>query len=159
AQWDNLAITRATDFVPPAASGSGANLRPVVWLDSPADGANLVLQNPGTLTLSAGAQDFDGQVSRVEFYAGTNKLGEITNSPYSLVWTNPMSGPFALTAAATDNSGARTVSAPVNVTLSVPAELPQLRITLVATNVLVSWPTSATAVALFSVSNLASTLN
>jgi len=159
AQWDNLAITKAADFVPPAASGSGANLRPAIWLDSPADGANLLLQNPAALTLSAGALDFDGQVTRVEFYAGTNKLGEATNSPYSLVWTNPISGTFALTAAATDNSGARTVSAPVNVTLSVPAEPTQLHITQVATNVLLSWPTSATAVALFSVSNLASTLN
>ena len=158
AQWDNLAITKASDFLAPQSNTAGGNLRPLVWIDDPVDAASLNLPNPASLSIQAGALDLDGQVTRVEFYAGTNKLGENTNSPYTLTWTNPTTGTFRLTAVATDNGNATTVSAPVTVTLAVPPEPAQLHIAPSGTNFLLWWPTSATAVALFAASNLPAAL-
>ena len=58
AQWDNLAITPAANFVAPAPIGSGSNIPPVVAITSPPDGTNII--SPGaavTLQLNASASD------------------------------------------------------------------------------------------------------
>ncbi|MBI3879110.1 MAG: tandem-95 repeat protein [Verrucomicrobia bacterium] len=72
---------------------------------------------PTNITLTASASDVDGTVSKVEFYAGAVKIGEKTNAPYTITWTNPASADYALTAVATDNSGALGTSAVVNVSV------------------------------------------
>jgi hypothetical protein len=151
AQWDNLAITRAADFVAPAPIGSGSNIPPVVSITSPPDGTNIVSPDaPVTLQLTASASDYDGTVTNVEFYAGTTKLGATATSPYSVLWTIPASGSYQLTAVATDNQGATTVSAPVGISATVPASppVPALRIFPAGTNFALYWPTSYTAVSL-----------
>ena len=56
------------------------------------------------IALGASASDADGTVTTVQFFQGTNSLGVVTNAPYTLVWTNPASGTYSLTAVATDNS-------------------------------------------------------
>ena len=143
AQWDNIAITAASNFIAPQATG---NLRPLVSLSSPPDGTNIFLETvPAILPLTASASDLDGTIAKVEFYAGAAKLGQATASPYTLRWTNPPSGSYQLTAVATDNLGARTISAPVGVAIiAVPQPVP-LAIARWGTNFQVSWPTSATA--------------
>lgn len=151
AQWDNLAITPAATFVAPAPIGSGSNIPPLVAITSPQDGTNII--SPGaavTVQLTASASDSDGSVIRVEFYAGTNRLGQASTSPYILPWTILASGSYQLTAVATDNQGATTVSAPVGITATVPtiSSAPALRIFPVGTNVALYWPTSYTAVSL-----------
>src|SRR5204862_2961001 len=88
---------------------------PSVSLTNPVDGA--VFFQPVTLTLQASASDTDGSVVRVEFYAGTTKLGQSVTNPYSATWTNPALGYYRLTAVATDDSGLMTTSAPVNVSI------------------------------------------
>ena len=42
-------------------------------------------------------------------------LGIASTSPYSLVWSNVIAGSYSLTAVATDDNGATTVSAPINI--------------------------------------------
>ncbi len=151
AQWDNLAITKATDFVAPAASGSDTNLHPVVSITSPTDGTNIASPDaPVTLQITASASDSDGTVAKVEFYAGLTKVGETASTPYSVLWTIPASGAYQLTAVARDNQGATTVSAPVEISAIVPASppVPALRIFPAGTNFALYWPTSFTAVSL-----------
>ena len=65
-------------------------------------------------------------------------------------WTIPASGSYQLTAVATDNQGATTVSAPVGISATVPASppVPALRIFPAGTNFALYWPTSYTAVSL-----------
>jgi Bacterial Ig domain len=146
AQWDNVAITKAADFVPPQAGG---NLRPVVRLTAPADGTNFVLETtPAVLSLTAAASDYDGTITKVEFYADTTRLGQALTRPYLLSWTNPPSGSYQLTAVATDNQGATTVSAPVAVSIFTVPQPVRLAISQLGANLQVSWPTSATASAL-----------
>jgi hypothetical protein len=90
-----------------------ANQAPVVSLTAPAHNST---HTQGTaITLSASASDPDGTINRVEFFAGTTRLGERTATPYSLSWTGATLGTHTLTAVATDNAGAQTTSAPVTI--------------------------------------------
>jgi hypothetical protein len=108
------------------------NLPPVVRIVSPADSA--CFRAPVDIPIFAYAFDPDGYVTTVEFFAGTNSLGfgnrliagtnqSLTWFPTNLffiVWSNAPLGTYALTAEATDNGGASTVSEPVNVTILPP---------------------------------------
>src|SRR5439155_20154324 len=67
---------------------------------------------------SATASDSDGFISRVEFFADSLKLGEATNSPYTLVWSNAPRGAFSLMARASDNWRGSNDSAVVAITIS-----------------------------------------
>jgi hypothetical protein len=66
-----------------------------------------------TLTIHAEASDTDGTITKVEFYEGTTKLGEDTESPYTCAWTDVPAGTYTLTAKATDNDARWAVSSAV----------------------------------------------
>ena len=89
---------------------------PTVRLTSPASGAAFAA--PGVVVLTASASDTDGTVARVDFYNGTTLIGSAFSSPYTVTWNNVPAGSYALTAVATDNLYASTVSSPVNVTIT-----------------------------------------
>jgi len=92
------------------------NRPPSISISSPASGTTY--SAPATVTITANATDPDGTVSRVEFYSGSTKLGEKTSSPWSHTWNNVQGGSYSLTAIATDNSGAKTTSAAVSITVN-----------------------------------------
>ena len=89
------------------------NQPPSVTISSPTKGIAFIA--PATVTIDATATDPDGTVSKVEFYNGTVKLGERTTAPWSFTWKEVQEGTYSLTAAATDNSNSRKVSAAVTV--------------------------------------------
>src|SRR5207247_2335361 len=111
-------VTNDTTIVP---KPSG-NAPPTVQLTAPTDGA--VFVSPVNITLTATAADSDGMVNKVDFYAGTMLLGTDYSAPFSFNWVSVPPGSYTLTAVATDNLGASTTSAPVNITVtaSAPAE-------------------------------------
>ncbi|SFH06728.1 protein of unknown function [Pontibacter chinhatensis] len=112
---------------------SPANTSPTVAITSPAN--NTTFTAPATITIAASASDTDGSVAKVEFFQGTTKLGEDTSSPYSFTWSSVVAGTYTLTARATDNLGATTTSAEVNVTVNAPANsAPTVAITSPANN-------------------------
>ncbi|KFB67600.1 Ig-like domain-containing protein [Candidatus Accumulibacter vicinus] len=94
---------------------SGTNQSPVVNLTAPPNGATIAAG--GSVTLIANASDIDGTVSKVEFFAGAEKLSEITSPPYQFFWVNPPAGSHILTARATDNLGKTAVSPPITITM------------------------------------------
>ena len=94
----------------------GANVPPTVALTSPADGASFPRDT--AITLQATAIDSDGSVTQVQFFDGTDSLGVVTASPYTLS-VSLLPGSHSLTAAATDNQGAVSTSAAVAVALTV----------------------------------------
>jgi RHS repeat-associated protein len=94
---------------------SGGNAAPTVSITSPA--ANATFTAPASITLTANAQDTDGTVTQVQYFANASPIGTATASPYSFNWTNVAAGSYSLTAAATDNAGASTTSAPVAITV------------------------------------------
>jgi glucose/arabinose dehydrogenase len=95
--------------------GSPANMPPSASISSPANGATFPAA--ANIPINVSAADADGTVARVEFYQGTTRLGEDTTSPYSFTWNNVAPGSYTLTARATDNQGAMTTSAAVNITV------------------------------------------
>lgn len=94
---------------PPPPPPPPTNQPPTVLLTSPANGSSSAV---GTaISIAATATDADGTIAKVEFFAGTNKLGEKTTAPYVYAWTNTAAGTYAITAKATDNAGATATSA------------------------------------------------
>ena len=92
------------------------NAPPTAAVTAPAPGATINL--PATVTVSASASDSDGAVVRVEFFANGTSIGVKTSTPYSLSWTPPAAGDYAITATATDDRGAATASDAVTVTVN-----------------------------------------
>jgi chitodextrinase len=91
------------------------NVPPTVSLTSPQAGASLNGNSP--ISMTATASDSDGSIVKVEFYQGSNKIGEATTAPYAATWTNAPSGNFTMTALAYDDSGAAVRSAGVPITV------------------------------------------
>ena len=89
------------------------NSPPLIDISSPTKSTAFIA--PATVTIEASASDPDGKVIRVEFYNGTTKLGERTSEPWSFTWKEINEGSYSITAAATDNLGARTVSSAVRI--------------------------------------------
>jgi plastocyanin len=99
------------------------NQPPRVGITVPAN--NVTFSAPWTGTLQATNSDPDGTVARVQFLAGTNSLGTVTNpaATATLRVTNIAAGTYTLTAKATDNLGAVTTSAGVTIHVVTPAPI------------------------------------
>jgi hypothetical protein len=113
------------------------NLPPRVRIESPYNGASFLA--PATVRICASASDPDGTVTSVQFFSGTNSLGVVTTPTvisnycgveylYCLTVSNVTVGTYALKAVATDNGGASTASAIVNIAV-VPPPPPTVKIT------------------------------
>jgi hypothetical protein len=96
-----------------AVTASGADNPPFATLDSPTN--DTTFPGPADIALSASAQDFDGTVTNVTFYANGTPLGHRITGPYSLTWSNALLGHYLLTAIATDNAGVSRSSLPTEV--------------------------------------------
>ncbi len=107
---DRLAATTSTAV---SVTVKPANVPPTVRLSAPVEGTTLAA--PATIALAADAADSDGSVVRVDFYQGSTLVASSAASPYVASWANVPSGTYVLTARATDNAGASTASAPVNI--------------------------------------------
>ncbi len=88
-------------------TGNGS-ANPTAAITSPAD--NTIVMEGSTVEILASASDFDGTVSKVEFYRNDIKLGEDDTAPYSLTWENVQDGTYFLTVRAVDDTGTSTQS-------------------------------------------------
>jgi hypothetical protein len=95
------------------------NSPPTVSLVSPTSG--LLFVAPGTVALKASAADSDGTIARVDYFIEGNltPIGSSTAGPtYTATWNGVPVGTYNVTARATDDLGATTISAPVIVTVT-----------------------------------------
>jgi uncharacterized repeat protein (TIGR02059 family) len=88
-----------------------SNEAPVIQIYNPSKGN--VYDPLTSITIDAIASDADGTISKVEFFNGSVKLVELNSPPYTYTWKDVPAGSYILTAIATDNKNASTVSAPV----------------------------------------------
>lgn len=116
-----------------------ANAPPGVRITSPA--ADSIFTAPASLTIRATATDAGGSIAKVEFFHGSTKLGETTATPPQFTWSPVPAGAYSLTARATDNRGATTVSTAVNVRVNAP---PTVALTAPATGAIVTSPATLT---------------
>jgi len=103
------------------AAGAG-NLSPGATISDPGNGATFV--NPARVTIRATASDPDGQVTKVDFYEGTNLIGTDANAAdgWHCVWSGVQAGTYVLTAVATDDGGKTGASPAVTIYVgSIPA--------------------------------------
>jgi hypothetical protein len=115
------------------ADGTLQNFPPKVAILNPTNEAVFVA--PASIPLLAQAQDADGLVRAVEFFAGDLSLGVAVNDPasnaFALLWPEAPAGSYVLTAKATDDQGATGISAPVKIVVGSgpPPEAARLTIT------------------------------
>jgi hypothetical protein len=123
------------------------NRPPLVRIMQPPSGAKFLA--PAKIHILADTVDPDGYVGKVEFFEGSNKIGEQikvfvvpptngTHIPYEMTWTNVPPGAYVLTAQATDNRSAVGISTPVPITVVTtpppPITNPPPVVTIVATD-------------------------
>ena len=100
------------------------NLPPKIVITKPAGGDSFKLNE--NISLVAEGSDPDGFITRVEFYDGRMKIGEVSRrvgdlslplraQAFRLVWKDAEAGKHTLTARATDDDGSTSVSAPVEI--------------------------------------------
>ena len=96
-----------------ALTAPDANNPPFALLTHPANDATF--GTPADLVLEAIAEDFDGTVTNVAFFANSNLLGQSATSPYTFAWNNAPLGYQRLTAVAMDDRGGNRSSMPVEI--------------------------------------------
>ncbi len=98
------------------------NQSPILSLTLPSPNATFIA--PASVTINANATDADGSISKVDFYNGTTLLNSDNTAPYSYVWTNVVAGNYSITARATDNNGAITISSTAGIVVNNPVVPP-----------------------------------
>lgn len=97
-------------------TGLGAcSTPPQVTITAPTDGQVVLAGSNNEIT--ANASDSDGTVTQVEFFANNDRLGVVTQAPYSVTWNATLIGANQLKAVATDNDN-NTSESVVNVNVS-----------------------------------------
>ena len=105
---------------------------PTAAITSPANGVEYPVGN--TVTITATASD-DGSISKVEFYADGNYLGDQTTPPYQYHWIPTTLGNHSLYVKAFDNLGASKTSATITIVAAVNAA-PSITMTSPSSNLL-----------------------
>ena len=138
-RFDKILVRDTTSY--PGAIGSASYARgthfslraappgtfaPAVTLVTPRNGDH-IFGAPLNLGICAAVRAASNGVSFVEFFAGNNSLGVVSNRPVilpapmppplCLTWSNVPAGTYTLTAVATDRTGASGTSAPVSITI------------------------------------------
>ncbi|WP_161634372.1 carbohydrate-binding protein [Aquimarina pacifica] len=89
------------------------NAAPIVSVTSPANGSTF---EPGaSILLSANASDSDGAIAKVEFFIDGSLVATENLAPYEIATTLTSEGSYIITAQATDNEGAVTLSEAVTI--------------------------------------------
>src|SRR5262249_49176723 len=74
--------------------GGKPNSPPSIRITQPLDGT--VLSSGENISLTSDPTDLDGNVTNVAFYANSNVIGNTTNAPWSIFWTNVAIGNYSL---------------------------------------------------------------
>ena len=105
----------ASDDVLVIVSETG-NSTPSISITSPNEGASF---EEGTdINITTTATDLDGTITLVEFFDGTEKIGEDTSEPFSFTLTNAEVGEHQISAIATDNNSDQGTSQVVTITVN-----------------------------------------
>ena len=112
--FDNFNAQTTSSAVTFLSNDGRQNTAPTITLSSST--ASLTVGQ--SATLSAVAQDADGNVSKVEFFNGFTLIGTDTTSPYSATFTPAAAGTYTLSAKASDNQNATTTSNTVTITVA-----------------------------------------
>jgi hypothetical protein len=106
------------------ASCGTPNTLPTVAITSPTQNSSMDIGE--TLTITATANDSDGSIASVQFFANGTSISTDNTSPYSTSWNPASAGSYELTAIATDNDGGTQTSTAIAITIEVTATISAL---------------------------------
>ncbi|MES2394951.1 MAG: Ig-like domain-containing protein [Bacteroidota bacterium] len=112
------------------------NNPPIVSITSPVDGT--IFSTPANIGITVDAISNGGNITKVEFFQDTTKIGEDLTVPFQYTWMNITSGNYTLKAVATDNSNRSGISQPINIkvaTCTTPAIIPLGSLTMCSDSV------------------------
>ncbi|MGV3581664.1 MAG: Ig-like domain-containing protein [Methylophilus sp.] len=112
---DNLGGTK-TSTARTIIVATAPNVPPTVSLTSPANNSSYTQGD--NIPFAATATDSDGSIAKVEFYDGSTLIYTATTAPYSIGVAASTIGTHTVTAVATDNTGATTISNAAQVTIN-----------------------------------------
>jgi hypothetical protein len=99
------AIGKSTNADPITSSWTPESANSPISVEISSPGEGTVSIAPATIELRAEASSTGSEIARVEFFERGTKLGEATNRPFTLAWTNARPGDYCLAAKATDVLG------------------------------------------------------
>lgn len=91
------------------------NSDPTVVIITPLGGTSF--EEGSNVLITATASDLEGEITKVEFYAASTKIGEDLTEPFEYNWEAPEIGNYDLTAVATDEDGATSTSALMSIAI------------------------------------------
>src|SRR5262249_18039267 len=104
------ALCSTTSFL---LTGNGPQLTtPSIGLVSPLAGATYGV--PANISMAASVSSNGHSITKVQFYNGTNWLGETSAAPYAYNWNSVAAGSYTVVAKLVYDGGSAVSSAPVN---------------------------------------------
>jgi hypothetical protein len=95
-----------------------AKALPGIGITSPADKSTFTT---GTnIKIQAFATEDNGPVARMDFYEGTNKLGEDIMAPYEYVWQKVEAGEYTISVTSVDDQGTEMSTTSITITVADP---------------------------------------
>jgi len=88
---------------------------PGIGITAPADKSTST--SGKDIKIQAFATDDNGPVARMDFYEGTNRLGEDTRAPYEFVWQKVEAGEYTISVTTVDDQGTEMASASITITV------------------------------------------
>ncbi len=116
--YDGVSGSAALLHVAYTVGGGGSNQAPSVSITDPVNGSTINAELNDQFTILADASDTDGSIDKVDFYRDGTLIGTDNSAPYSFAETVGSFGNFNYTAVATDDDGATTTSAVINITIN-----------------------------------------
>jgi hypothetical protein len=110
--WEDSGLTTTSAVVSISVSSNGPAS---ITLVSPIDGTIAPLLTP--LAVSATVSD-GADVTKVDFYVNSAKIGEVTNAPYDFAWGGSSVGSYQFRVVATDSLGQTATSGVAHVTVT-----------------------------------------
>jgi Autotransporter beta-domain/Bacterial Ig domain len=94
------------------------NDAPTVTIATPANGATSIALAP--IGLTANAVSPSSPVTKVEYFAGTTRIGEATTAPFAITWSPALPNAYSVTAVLTNQVGETAVSPPITIQVNAP---------------------------------------
>jgi hypothetical protein len=95
------------------------NNAPTITIASPANGAISIALAP--IRLTANTTSPSSPITKVEYFAGTTRVGQATAAPFAIIWSPALPNAYSVTAVLTNQAGETVVSAPITITVNAPS--------------------------------------